>query len=502
MYKKRFAKWGFQKNSRRAATTMRSLDTKDEHKEAASRKASPPGQLGSIPAFPRLDHCDSLTLVFLTNVRTWSMEFFEAVQLRDGFLASPQQRLPKGQLQPSKARVTNFAFKIVIDLLDRGYGDLAGRMTRKVFLLVEDMLTIEAPALVWNLLEMMHEMVTLRHAQLFHVLLAHLVALADGRMPGTHPLPTMLRSLRKLVASLTRAVITPGKSPSSTSSLASSAAARDKKMTSVDPWPLFRTLPSLLERAWILNAEIIFDHLDPRLFNLYCCMLWDSCSIAPPASVVRAANQWFSQNDAQQMLSAANVVHRAEELHVSTPVEVDRIIQNLLTPRMDASPPRNYEMLRTSSIAALWERRESMLGKKPSLHGSTSMLLRMLGGLSVARILESSPAVVERSGTANCVMAEVPRLDAANVASAIRILIDLDAEHGGSEQGAFSDVVERFRTVVALREYGEGEIDPQVIQEMGLLRDALVAAGQYGEAQEVEQDAHRRMEKYIQDVPD
>jgi hypothetical protein len=143
-----------------------------------------------------------------------------------------QQQFPIGQLRPPETKELSFAFKLVIDLLDRGHGDLAGRMARKAFLLVEDMLTLEGPALVWNLLEMMHYMVTLRHAQLFHILLAHLIALADGQMTETHPLPAMLRGLRELVGT----------------------------MTTVDPWPLSSALSFLLERAWILNAEILFNH--------------------------------------------------------------------------------------------------------------------------------------------------------------------------------------------------------------------------------------------------
>ncbi|KAF2790138.1 hypothetical protein K505DRAFT_377733 [Melanomma pulvis-pyrius CBS 109.77] len=454
MYKKRFAKWGFQKNSKRSATTPQPLKTNDKYKTVASRKASPPRELGSMQAFPGLCHQDGLTLLFLTSVRTSSVAFFESVQCRDAFLASRQQ-LSTGQLRPSNTQEICSAFKLVTDLLDRGRGDLAGRMARKAFVLLEEMLMLEGPALVWNLLEMMHYMVKLRHAQLFHILLRHLIALAGSQMAETHPLPTMLRGLRGLV----------------------------KTMTSVDPGLHSSALPSLLERAWTLNAEILFNHFHPRLYQLYLRILWDSCSIGPPAAIS------FSHMEAQQMLSAATVAYQGEGFLASTPVEEDKMIQRLLTPRVDTSPPQDYKMLRASSIAALREHGDSILNRGPSFNGDTTILLGMLAGLATSKVLEGSPAVVES------------RLDAKKGICAIKALVDLKSEHGGHKLGAYLDAVERIRAIVALRGYAEGETDPQVVREMWLLQDALVAAGENGEAQEVEQDAYRRIEKYIQDIP-
>jgi hypothetical protein len=502
MYKKRFAKWGFQKNSRRSAAAVPTLTTKDECRSVVSRKPSPPGELGSVPAFPGLGHHDGLILMFLTSVRICSVAFFESVQSRDGFLASLQQRPPTDQPWPEKRKEISFTFKLVIDLLDRGHGNLAGRTARKAFLLVEDMLTLEGPALVWNLLEMMHHMVTLHHAQLFQILLAHLIALVDGRKPKTHPLPAMLRGLRGLVASLTSVVSTPGSSsPTSSSSSRSPSTSGDRTTTTAGPWPLSRALSSLLERAWILNAEILFDHFDPRLFQLYFCIPWDSCSISPPVAIFGAADQWFSHIETQQTSTAAAEAHRAEGLFEIIPVEEDRMLQRLLAPRMDASPPRDYEMLRASSIVALREHGDSILSKGVGFTGNTSTSLRILAGLVKAQILEGWPAVVARPGTASSVTTRVPRVHAENVACAIRTLMDLNSEHGGDVLGAPSDAVERIRSIVALREYARGETDPQVVREMWLLKDALVAAGEYGEAQEVGQTAFRRLEKYIQDIP-
>lgn len=451
MYKKRFAKWGFQKNSKSSAVTRRALKRKDECKRVKSRKASQPEELGSMKTFPGLDRRDSLTLIFLTTVRTWSAAFFESVHYRDGFPQLPQA----GHLRPSKIKEISFSLRLVVDLLDRGHGHLAGRMARKAFLLVEDMLTLEGPALVWNLLEILYFMVTLHHTQLFHMLLAHIIGLADGRLIKTHPLSSMLRSLQKLV----------------------------EGMTTVDHWLPSSALPYLLEQAWTLNAEILFQNFDTRLFQLYCNIRWESCSINPPKAIM------FTQLEAQQVRSASTVAPKAEEPLENTIFEEDSMAQRLFISRMDASPLRDYEMLRASSVATLREKANSILSRGPSFNGDSAILLRMLAGLVTARMLEGLPAIVES------------RLHAGSVACAIRSSVDLNTEHHGDTLGEYLDVVERHRAIVALRGYAEGETDPQVVQEMWLLQDALVAAGEYKEAQEVERDSFRRMEEYIQDIP-
>ena len=79
--------------------------------------------------------------------------------------------------------------------------------------------------------------------------------------------------------------------------------------------------------------------------------------------------------------------------------------------------------------------------------------------------------------------------------------MDLELEYGTDGLGPPSDTVERIRSIVALREYAHAETDPQVVREMWLLQDALVAAGEYVEAQEVGRTVFLRLEKYIQDIP-
>lgn len=485
MYKKRFAKWGFQKNSRHTVA-------ENHGRKVTSKRCHPPREQASIPTCPRLGHQDGLMLMLLTSVRICSVAFFESVRPRDDFLASHQQ-------WPEQIDESSFTFKLVMDLLDRGYGKLAGRLARKAFLLAEDMLTLKGPVLVWNLLEMMHYMVTLRHAQLFHMLLAHVSALTDGRMPKSHPISAMLRGLRGLVASLAGVPSTPGSS--TPPSLPSPSAGGDPTATPARPWLPSPSLSSLIEQAWTLNAEILFDHFDPRLLLLYCEIHWHSCSIAPPAAMISTANQWLSHIAAQQVSHTGAEARRAHDLCIGTLVDEDGVHQHPFTLETDSSLPHDYETLYASSVAALWEHGSPILSGKSGFTGDATIQLRILASLVMAQTLEEWSTVGTPPGTARGMATRMSRNDASIIACAIRALIDVETGHGGDGLRGPLDVVQRIRSIVALREYARTETDPQVVQEMWLLEDALVAAGNFEEAHKVGQTAFRRLERYVQDIP-
>jgi hypothetical protein len=155
------------------------------------------------------------------------------------------------------------------------------------------------------------------------------------------------------------------------------------------------------------------------------------------------------------------------------------------------------EMLHASSIATLRERRNLILGKGVDGICDTTTLLGILAGLVTAKILEERPLVMDCSSIARSEMKmmKVPRIHAVIVACAIRTLMDPNLDSG------ISNTVDRIRMVVALREYAQGEADPQVVREMWLLEDALITAGEYREAQEVKRESLRRLEKYVQNIP-
>ena len=503
MYKKRFAKWGFRKSSGRVSTAA--PPTRSECARATRRKPGTPEELNPIPACPGFGHHERPILCVLTSVRIWSQSFFESVQSRNTAPATLLLRPPMPPQSCEKAQNVSFAFKMVTDLLDQGRGDLAGRMARKAFLLVEGILTLEGPALVWNLLEMMHNMLLVRHAQLFQMLLSHLLALVDHRMPKAHPLPSMLLGLRGFLSSFEYGKPLSGaSSPSSFSSASprSSVAGGSTPSTATDPWLLTHLLPSLLERAWILNAGILFDHFDLRHFPLYCHVYWQSCSIEPPVSVFGTADRWFGSMQMQQISSTTAKPHRTDTLSWIVNPEEDMMLRQQLTPPTDVSRPQDYKMLRASSIAALQKHGNSILSGSAEFGSRPTALLRILAVLASARALGEMPTVASLSQTAtDQEINEVSRIHARHVACAIRTLVDLNTERDSDSLRTASDLVEQARSMVTLHDYAYGKTAPQTVQELWLLERALMAAGEHGEAREVGRTAFSRLETYIEDIP-
>jgi len=507
MYKKRFAKWGFQKNAKRSTSANHGSGGAG-HVECVRvprwRRHTNLGEMVYVPRSVDLPEHDRLTLMILVNVKTWSASFFESMQV-NGSAPEPEEIPTENQLRQFKTKEANFAFKLVVDLLDRGHGVLAGRMARKAFLLAEDMLTLEGPALVWNLLEMMHYMVT-GHAQLFQILIGHLIALARDVMPGAHPFIDMLRGMQKLVASLTSDKSSPGSSPTTPSSSSSSSSpASSTARDAIDVRLHSSNLPTLLKQAWTINAEMLLNNFDPRLFPLYFRILyptWDTCNIPAPARLINAAKQWFCLLETKHLLDSSpagqGVGHHAVRLLAYTLPKEDTMLESLLTPLtkdLMADCAQVYRLLRANSLAAVQEGRMSIAGKEQNtLDIDSTISLRMLAVLATAKIYESaSPGDDPSSG---------PPLDTAPVVAAIKALIDLDGKKRGAKKpDSCGDAVERIRAIVTLRGYAEGETDPQVVREMWMLQDALAAAGRHDEAAEVERDAYRRMEKYIEHIP-
>lgn len=457
-----------------------------------STKASPSADLGSVPICPEFSTDDSLKLMFLTNVQVWSVSFYESLHSRKDV----STLIPKPW--PDQSEEMNFTFKLAIKMLDRDHGDLAGRLARKAFLLVEEMLILEGPALMWNMLEIMHYMVTVGHFQLYELLLAHLAALVGDQMSKNHPLSAMLQALHTLTVKSLDLIFT-----SSNSSLTppSSHQSLDKSevTTIMRSRALSGTLLSMIERAWTLNAEILFNRFDYRLFQLYSRLHWDSCSMKPPTAIIGAAKRWLDHTSLQQISDALAETNQKEKFIQITPFRKDKMLQRLFTAPMNTSPPRSFEILRRNSIAALQNHVSSNITKNTIFVSDTTLLLRVLAGLMVAKILKEWPTNDDLPEMEAGMASKVSRMQAGNIACAVRTSMDLTLNSKGLQ--ASLDTVEQIQSIVALREYANSETDPRTIREICLLEDALLAAGEHQKALEVKQTAHRRLEMYLLDVP-
>lgn len=463
MYKKRLAQWGLYKNSR-SKLTPRACD------ECAEKLSRSPTTLSRLCLTKR----EEMVLLFMTSVRNWSTAYFEDVQVRldledDIAIQNSFMTLPA----PDGVKQSSIAFNLVVELLNRGQGALAGRVARKAFLLIEDTLLLESPALVWNLLEIMYHMIVLGHVKLYQLLLAHLTALVGRRMSMSHPLAHILRALRGVVATIPEPLPELiGKSPDSDNS------------GTFDAGCFF---PEILERAWNLNAEMVFDHFHPRLFELYFRIHWDSCHLKPPPAVIGALKRYYIAEEPM-----AEYPYATKLPTISRPVEA-AIIQRL---RGDKHP--FSEEAYGTICTALWSRIETLLQTEDYSNVHTATLLRILAGLVKAKFLQEQPEIFKLPDFKTCNASTASRVHASNVACAMRTLVDLE-DH--DPEGEPLDTVELSRAIVALREYSDGETHPQVIQEMWSLEDALRNAGEDLQAQAVRGQAMHRLEAYIQDIP-
>lgn len=430
-------------------------------------------------------------LFLLSSIRTYGVAFFESVQPRECCLAVPT---PIARQLPENITDVNLIFKLVTDLLDRGHGETAGRMARKAFLLLEEMLTLDVPALLWNLLEIMHHMVTVQHTQLFQMILAHVIALDNGRNSKTHPLTSILHCLRDFTLHLTKVVSTQGESspdsPSSSSS-ASSSVGSGEPAVSNSSWLPSGYMLFLLERSWILNAEMVFNRFNPCLFSIYSRIHWDSCSINPPFTIFGVKDQWLRDIKSHQI--ASSVPHLCVGLQSKTsPIDGDKksLLQSSLV--TDSLPSLNdYESLRESSIAELLQYGDLILGKGASYAGNTATLLPLLVGL-VKHTL---------TGEEQDAATDVPSEQFDLVACALRTVMDLDQEQRSGERWTATETICQIQSIIALRECAGGKLSPYVLREMWSLEEALKEAERYEEAQAVRNSAIARVEEYVQDIP-
>jgi hypothetical protein len=493
MYKKRFAKWGFQKNSRRSTPSDATCCIEEKCARPVKVKQKPSEIRDVLGVSPRLSQKDALSLSFLTNVQNWNAAFFEPAFSGDSFSTL-------GLASPERAKETSCTLKLVSDLLLRGHGVLAGRLARKAFLLVEDILLLDGPALVWNLLEILYHMLMLGHEQLFCMLLSHLVALVNQQLSKSHPLAVMMRDLQRLAADTRSTTPTPrsssSSSPQQSSAPPSPCASSNGTTSAFDSGVFYDVLSPLLKAAWTCNADIIFDNFDPRLFQLYFQLHWESCSINLPPTITMVAKQWLKHMETPQKFHNVKSANNAEVVVPEPFIHEKDVSQLLHAHKMDASPPQGYQMFLDANLAALWKHWESV-----SLEGTVSItMLRVMPSVVKARIIQSSATCFGSPGANSSDIPQTLRSQANNVACLVKALMELDADRDNAQIEALPGAIDRIKWILALREYAFGEIDPQVMQEMWLLGDALLATGEVEEAEDVRRGVISRINRYTQDV--
>ncbi|KAK4110392.1 hypothetical protein N656DRAFT_782034 [Canariomyces notabilis] len=434
MYKKRFANWGFRKNA-----TYQSRQ----------------GTNTSLPLTPASTTLDACAMAFFTTVNQWTSRFFQSADFKNCLASNgvwkqgplyppaPSCERPALLYDPERA---SYAFRLVARLLRDGQGILAGRLARKAFLQIEDTMLIESPAFIWNLLDIMHAILRMGQAKLFHMLLMHLLGLANLHHDcRNHPASLIPSSLVQLMRHWSAE-------------------------TGVGSLVLMDHMREIVERGWLLNA----GYFDARLLFLYYRLMWDSTPSALPEDKLHNVHLWFPLLADQVPVVAAELQEAKSRTCIHSVLEPAACCR--IEDGTDSEPP-DYERIRDSTAATLRDRYSAD-------NVSPCVRVRIIQGLLKSRIAEGrdDKTTTMTHARAN---SRALRLFAKIVAFATKVLAEVDMELGGNLDVA----IERWRAVIALREYGQDAHDPIVIHDLGSLEALLLKKGFEEEADNVRQEA-------------
>ena len=464
MYKKRFAKWGFYKNVRRThpgftgghrpAERCSTVSTVSVKSQCAAKN------LDTLSFAPSLSVSEAAALIFLTNIQTWSSTFYELTDLPDHAWSIDSNAPPPPLVLYSAKMVKeydperlSFSFRVVVELLERGEGVLAGRLARKAFLQTEALLQVEGPLFVWNILEILYYMALRGQTRLFEMLLRYLIGLARSYYPDTHPVIQVLQSLRAL----------------------RQAWIEDSKPLQV----------ATLEQGWELNANILFSKFDSRFLFLYYRLVWDSSILKLPQHRLRDADRWFA---------LLEVKFPADDSFLKALTRPFRPDTDDLGVRDGIELPKNYDRLRSDAV-------EEILDRSTLDFQNPVMRIRVLSGLLKSRILNNkipilrSPADMAAYTPQN--LADILRLHARVLAYVMKVLMEVDCQTAHGRELA----ADRLRSIIALRKYGKTPKDPQIVYELWQLEELLLNGNRPYEAAAAQREAYELLDEYLSDVP-
>jgi len=420
--------------------------------------------------------------MFFTSVKNFSMMFFDSVPNSDSGLAILWSGF-NVPAPPSRHGV-NATFNLAFDLLDRNHGDLAGKMVRRGFLLLDNVLSLEGPALIWNLLGVMHCMIIRRNYNVFYMLLRYISGLAQQNLSNTHPALDVLRSLSMNLAAELSTTNVASYSNTDRNFPGDNSSPDDRDWSRLAAG--YQSIVHIIEQAWILNAELVFSRFDPRLFPLYFGLNMHGSSMQTTSALFAPVLRWFSDDSSLKRLEVAANSHRAmlpNDRHNET-LHPTQLLQDFATIQAD-------------SIASLNQQSTALLSEAVYHSQDTARSLQTVAALVTSKLIEMWLPEAHNDTGGNI----SPR-QADHIACVLKALVPSRESCRKIENGseARNQVVEQRQCIIKLLEYAYGGLDPEVTGELWLLKEALLDAGRTEEAMVVEKDVMRRVEVVCRDL--
>ncbi|ETS77297.1 hypothetical protein PFICI_11171 [Pestalotiopsis fici W106-1] len=197
MYKKRFTAWGLSKNRKRvprAATGPDGLKVQQYNRTGLMRTTAP-GEYFLTLDKELLGHYPAETALY--SVAAWANGNFDGTHwLQTNKQLSLWSASANGPATyPSTQMFQDIALSQA--LLERRQGRLAGLAVRKAFWQLEEVIKIGDPALLRNLVDIVFQMIQMKHDTLLRMLLSQLTSLANHHLPSLHPLVQFFRQIDK-----------------------------------------------------------------------------------------------------------------------------------------------------------------------------------------------------------------------------------------------------------------------------------------------------------------
>lgn len=196
MYKKRFTAWGLSKNRKRVIRTTKDFDgsRRRQNGKTAVIRGTRAGEYVLTLDKELIGQYPAETALY--SIAAWANGNFDGTQW-----LQTNQRL--GVSATSSGPVTYPSTQMYQDvalsqaLLDRQQGRLAGLAVRKAFWQLEEVIKVGDPGMMRNLVDIIFQMIQLKHDPLLRMLLSQLTSLASHRLPRLHPLVQYFQQIPK-----------------------------------------------------------------------------------------------------------------------------------------------------------------------------------------------------------------------------------------------------------------------------------------------------------------
>jgi hypothetical protein len=258
----------------------------------------------------------------------------------------------------------------------------------------------------------------------------------------------------------------------------------------------------MVEKVWLLNSEMLFDHLDIGLHEVYEHIKIDMCPFTPPPVSADIVKRWAIQLKESRPLEYGPDAASpdAENPFQDTPSSFDSC-GGLFSPPTAAAEdalPDQYNLVQRQIGTVLRHVEDEILDGTSKFIGHAKLAVVVVAGLMMGQKLRETQSLIAEGTPAS---EKEYKYHALKTACIIRMILDSQASL--AEVGCYIgwDPIAMNKCIVELYDYADANLDPQALQEMLVLENALIEADQIDSARLVGVNRLQRLEQYVAEIP-